>query len=112
MSSSLGRGIAIALRIGTAVAVACIGAGYLAAAVGGSAGPGPTPAIDLIRHGGADALTTIGLLALTLTPPSALVVATASLWRSGERGRAFTAAAVVALLAASLAVAVVIGGSS
>jgi hypothetical protein len=112
MSSSLGRGVAIALRVGTAVAVAGIGLGYLVAALDGSTGPGPTPAIDLLRGGGGDALIGVGLIVLTLTPPAALVVAAVSLWRMGERSRAVTAGAVIGLLAASLAVAVAIGAAS
>ncbi len=108
----LGRGIAAVLRGGTLLSVAGVVIGLGLAIVAGGAGPGPTPVLDMLRHGGGDALTGAGLLALTLTPPASLVVAAVALARAGERTRALTAAVVLVLILASLVAAVVIGASS
>lgn len=107
----LGRGVARTLRIGTLVAVTAIAAGFAAALQSGS-GPGPTPFADLVQLGGADALIGAGLLALTLIPVLALIVAAVELARAGERNRAAAAAGVLVLLAASLGVAALVGAPS
>jgi hypothetical protein len=108
----IGRGIALVLRAGTMLAVAGIGAGALVVAAVGEDGPGPTAVVDMLRGGGADALIGAGILALTLTPPAALLVAAAGLARAGERSRAATAVLVLVLLLASLVAAALIGGTS
>lgn len=108
----LGSGIARVLRVGTLLAMAGIGVGYAAALFTGDDAPGPTPVIKLIGEWGADAVIGIGLLGLTLIPVAALIVAVPPLARAGERGRTLTAIAVLVLLAASLAVAAVIGAAS
>ena len=107
----LGPRIALVLRAGTLLAMAAIGAGWVAALFAGDEAPGPTPVVELIRALGADALIGIGLLGLTLIPVGALMVAVPPLARSGERSRALTAAGVLLLLGASLVVAAVIGGA-
>lgn len=105
----LGRRIAIVLRVGTLLAMAGIGVGWVAALFTGDEAPGPTPVVELIGALNADALIGIGLLGLTLIPVGALMVAVPPLARSGERSRALTAVGVLVLLGASLVVAAVIG---
>jgi len=108
----LGRGIAAVLRIGTVVAVVAIAGGLVIASVAGGPGPGPSALTELLRLGGGDAFIGAGMLALTLTPPAALVVAAFALRRAGERSRAVTAVAVFMLLIASLVAAALIGAAS
>lgn len=110
-AAELGPPIGRVLRIGTLLAVAAIGVGFVAALLGDEPSPGPAPLIDLIGHGGADALIGLGILALTLIPVVALSVAIPVLASAGEQSRARTAGLVLGLLGASLVVAVVIGSS-
>lgn len=107
--TSLGDGIARVLRIGTLLAVGATAAGMIAALVSADPAPGHTPIVDLIGGGGADALISIGLLALTLIPVVALGVAVVAFARFGERSRAWTAAGVMILLVGSLVVAAILG---
>jgi hypothetical protein len=108
----IGWGIALVLRTGTILAVAAIGAGALLAVTSGAHGPGPTPVVGMLRGGGADALIGAGILALTLTPPAAVLVAATGLARAGERSRAAAAILVFVLLLASLVAATLVGGTS
>ncbi len=108
----LGPGVAAALRVGTLLAVAAVAAGLIAALLGADPTPGPTPVLDLLAGGGADAIIAAGLLGLTLIPVAALGVALAAFVGSGERSRAALTAVVLVLLASSLAVAVLIGAAS
>jgi hypothetical protein len=101
----LGRGIAAVLRVGTLVAVAGAGMGYVAVLVTGD-DPGAQPLVQLVGNGGAPALLAVGLLGLTLIPAAALGVAAAGFRERGEDRRAATSLAVLVLLLASLAVAV------
>jgi hypothetical protein len=105
----LGPAIATALRAGSLVAVIGIGAGFGLSLLDGSSAPGATPLIDAIRGGGSDALIGLGLLALTLTPPAALAVAAAVLYRAGEVRPAAVAVAALVLLLGSLALAALLG---
>ena len=101
----LGRGIAAVLRVGTLVAMAAIGIGYVATLLGGE-DPGPRSLVHLVGDGGAPALLGVGLLGLTVIPAVALGVAAAGFRQRGEDRRVATALAVLLLLLASLAVAI------
>ena len=101
----LGPGIAAVLRVGTLVAMAAIGIGYVAIFLTGE-DPGTETLVRLVAKGGATALLGLGLLGLTLIPAVALGVAVAGFRQRGEDRRVATALAVLALLLASLAVAV------
>lgn len=103
----LGAGIAAVLRVGTLVAIAAVGVGYLAIVASGE-DPGSPSLVDLLRGGGAPALIGIGLLGLTMIPAGVLVVASIGFWQQGERRRVATALVVLALLLASLATAIVV----
>jgi hypothetical protein len=103
----LGRGIAAVLRVGTLVAMAAIGIGYLALLATGE-DPGRRTLINLVGRGGAPALLGLGLLVLTLVPAVALGVAAAGFRQGGEDRRVATALAVVALLLGSLVVAIAV----
>jgi len=106
----IGPPIARTLRIGTLLAVVCMGAGYLLEALTGQSATGSI--VDLIGNGGAGALIGLGFLALTLTPLAAAAVAAALLARRRERGRALAASLAFGLLLASLVAAALLGGSS
>lgn len=108
----LGPGVAAVLRVGTLLAVAAVVVGMAAALLGAGSPPGPTPVLDLLADGGADAIIAAGLLGLTLIPVVALGVALAALRANRERPRAALTGLVLVLLAASLAVAVLIGTAS
>ena len=101
----LGPGIAAVLRVGTLVAMAAIGIGYVTILLTGE-DPGAQPLLRLVRDGGAPALLGLGLLGLTLIPAIALGVAAAGFRQRGEDRRVATALSVLVLLLASLAVAV------
>ena len=101
----LGRGIAAVLRVGTLVTMAAIGIGYVTILLIGE-DPGAQPLVHLVGDGGAPALLGLGLLGLTLIPAASLGVAAAGFRERGEDRRVATALAVLALLLASMAVAV------
>ena len=103
----LGAGIAAVLRVGTLVAIAAVGVGYLAILASGEH-PGSPTLVDLLRGGGAPALIGIGLLGLTMIPAGVLAVAALGFWQQGERRRVATALVVLALLLASLGTAIVV----
>lgn len=94
-------GIAAVFRIGTLVAMAIVGAGYLIAVVSG-AGEGQQPLLDQLRGGGSAAVIAAGLLALTLLPVAVVIAAGIGFARSGERRSLLTAIAVLVLLLASI----------
>lgn len=105
----MGRGMAIALRAGTLLAVAGVGIGLAWALIrGGEAAPAPL--IDVLARGGPEALIGAGMLVLTLTPLAALAVATAWMWRAGER--ATMATVTLVMLSASLVAAALLTGAS
>ncbi len=108
----LGRTIAVVLRVGTVLAVAGIGAGFLLALFLDSPSPGSAPLIDMLGSGGPDALIGAGLLTLTLTPAAALVAAAVAFERNGERRRAILTVVVLALLLVSLAAAAFLAAPS
>ena len=103
----LGSGIAAVLRVGTLVAIAAVGVGYLAILASGE-DPGSPSLVDLLGGGGAPALIGIGLLGLTVIPAAVLVAAALGFWQQGERRRVATALIVLALLLGSLATAIVV----
>ena len=103
----LGRGIAAVLRVGTLVAMAAVGIGYVAILLSGE-DPGRRALVHLIGDGGAPAVLGLGLLALTLIPALALGVAAAGFRQRGEDRRVAISLAVMALLLGSLAVAIVL----
>jgi uncharacterized membrane protein len=104
-SDLLGRGIAAVLRIGTLVAIAAVGLGYLLVLASGEE-PGSPPLLALLQAGGPSALIGIGLFGLTLLPMVVLVVAAAGFRRLGERRLVLTSLVTLILLLASLVTAV------
>lgn len=108
-TGQLGARLARVLRIGTLLAVVVIAAGLAASLLFGPEGPGPTPVVELLGAGAADALIGAGLLGLTLIPVVALAVAAATLAAEGERPAAGAATVVLLLLVASLVVAAIVG---
>jgi hypothetical protein len=107
--TELGEGIAAILRVGTILAVLVIGIGFLVASMTGLPSRGARPLTDYVTRTGPDTPIAIGLVGLTLLPLIVLVYAARAFARSGERERFVTTLAVIALLAASLVVSVVIG---
>jgi hypothetical protein len=107
--TELGEGIAAILRVGTVLAVLVIGIGFLIAAMTGLSSRGARPLTDYVTRTGPDTPIAIGLVGLTLLPLIVLIYAARVFARSGERQRLITTLVVVALLATSLVVAVVIG---
>lgn len=101
----LGTWIARVLRVGTLGAVAVIAVGFAVALVSGTSGPGARPVTELVRDGGPDAVSTIGLLALTLLPLGVLGVAAFTFGASGERRYLAASLVTISLLVASLVVA-------
>ena len=106
----IGLPIARTLRIGTLLAVVCIGAGYVLEAFTGRSASGSI--VELIGDGGVGALIGVGFLALTLTPLAAVAVAAVLLARRREAGRALAASLAFGLLLASLVAAALLGGPS
>ncbi len=104
----VGEGISAVLRLGTIVAIAFIGTGYLIAMVGGDARTGPRSATDLISEGGPSALVAIGLLGLTLIPVVMLATAAVGLALLRERRMATASVVVVVLLLGALATALAV----
>lgn len=107
---ALGPPLALTLRVGTLLAVAGIGIGYVVELLSGESSSGTVA--ELIGGGGAGAVIGAGFLALTLTPLVAVAVAATLLARRGERARAVAAFLTFALLLASLAAAALLGGAS
>ncbi|MBW3613037.1 MAG: DUF1634 domain-containing protein [Chloroflexi bacterium] len=90
------------LRTGTLLAVAMVSAGFVLSLAAGGEGPGARPIGDLLAVGGADALTTAGLLALTMLPLAVLVVAAVTFAAERERRYLLSSLATLALLVAGL----------
>lgn len=106
-SELLGGGIAAVLRVGTLVAIAAVGIGYLAILASGEASASQ-PLVELLGGGGAPALIGIGLLGLTMIPAVVLATTAIGFWHAGERRRVATALGVLGLLLASLATAILV----
>lgn len=100
----LGSGIAAVLRIGTLVAIAAIGIGYVVLVASGE-DPGSPSLVDLLDGGGAAALIGLGLFGLTLLPVVMLTVAAIGFRRLREQRLVITTLVVIVLLLASLATA-------
>jgi uncharacterized membrane protein len=103
----LGSGIASVLRVGTLVAMAVVGIGYLLLLASGQ-DPGSPPLVALIQDGGAAAIVGLGLFGLTLLPVLVLGVAVIGFRRLHEHRLVATALLALLLLLASLATAVVL----
>jgi uncharacterized membrane protein len=103
----LGKGIAAVLRIGTLLAIAAVGLGYLLVLVSGEE-PGSPPLLALLQAGGPSAVIGVGLFGLTLLPMVVLVVAAAGFRRLGERRLVLTSLGALVLLLASLATAIML----
>ena len=103
--------VAGVLRWGTLAAVAVIAAGFVWATVSGQPASGTRPVVDEIGSWSGDALTAIGLLALTLLPIVVLSAAAAAFWRANERRMTVVTLGVAGLLIASLAAAAIVGPS-
>ena len=106
--NDLGRAIGRVLRIGSLGSFVAIGVGLAWALVTSAPSAGARPLTTLVADGGPDAVTAIGLLALTLAPAVGLVVAGLVLWRRGERARAAVALTAIALLAVSVGIAFIV----
>jgi uncharacterized membrane protein len=109
--TQLGEGIAGILRVGTILSVLVIGIGFLVASMTGLPSRGARPLTDYLTRTGPDTPIAIGLAALTLLPLIALAYAARQFARDGERGRLVTTLVVIALLAASVVVSLLIGPS-
>ena len=107
--TELGEEIAAILRVGTILAVLVIGIGFLVASMTGLPSRGARPLTDYVTRTGPDTPIAIGLVGLTLLPLVVLAFAARGFARSGERERLVTTLVVLALLAASLVVSVLIG---
>ena len=107
--SELGEGIAAILRVGTILAVLVIGIGFLVASMTGLPSRGARPLTDYVTRTGPDTPIAIGLVGLTLLPLIVLIFAARAFVRSGERDQFITTVVVIALLATSLVVLVLIG---
>ncbi|HET8777515.1 MAG TPA: DUF1634 domain-containing protein [Candidatus Limnocylindria bacterium] len=98
--------LTLPLRVGTGAAVVLVAIGLALRWLGP---PEPavmphTPLIDIVMSGGAPAVTSIGLLLLTLVPLAVAIGAVIGFWRSGERRYLVGSAVVAGLLVASLLV--------
>ncbi len=100
-------GIAAVFRLGTLVAMAIVGAGYLLG-LAGEDSKGQQPLLDQLSGGGSEAVIAAGLLALTLLPVAVVIAAAIGFARTGERRSALTAITVLALLLASIVTAAII----
>ena len=103
----LSDGISTVLRIGTALTVALIAAGYVVA-VAGDEESGPQPVAEMLTNGGGVASIGIGMLGLTVIPVLVLIVAAAGFQMLGERRSAIVSALVAVLLLAALGAAFVL----
>jgi hypothetical protein len=111
-AARLGPRLAALLRAGTLLAVAVVTAGFLLALVAGGPGPGPQPVTELLEARDADALTSAGLLGLTLLPLVVLGLAAATFGATGERRYLMSSLLTLLLLVASLGAAALLAGSS
>lgn len=98
--------LTLPLRVGTLAAVVLVAIGFVLSWLGP---PEPavkahTPLVETILSGGAAAVTSIGLLLLTLVPLGVAVGAVIGFWGSGERRYLVGSAVVAGLLVASLLV--------
>ena len=98
--------VAVPLRAGMLAAVALVAIGLVLGWLAPSAPPAAegAPLVDTILAGGAPAVTSVGLLLLTLVPLAVAIGAVIGFWRSGERRYLAGSAVVAGLLIASLLV--------
>jgi uncharacterized membrane protein len=111
-ATRLGPRLAAVLRAGTLLAVATVAVGFILALVAGGPGSGALPLTDLIGRRDADALTSVGLLGLTLLPLGVLGVAAATFAADGERRYLLSTLVTLLLLVASLVAAALVAGAS
>ncbi len=111
-AGNLGPRVAAVLRAGTLAAVLVIGIGYAVALLAGGTSPGARPLGELIGAADADALSSVGLLGLTLLPLAVLGVAARSFQIAGERRYLVACLVTLALLVASLVIAAVVATPS
>jgi hypothetical protein len=104
--------VAAVLQGGTILSVVAIAIGLVWAVLTGSEAPVDETAVELIAHGGPDAVIAVGLLALTLIPVAMLLAAASVLAELRERRPLVVTALVVLLLVASLVAAALIGASA
>ena len=102
--------VAVPLRVGMLAAVALVAIGLVMSWLSPSEAPsrGHAPLIETILAGGAPAVTSLGLLLLTMVPLAVAVGAVIGFWRAGERRYLVGSAVVAGLLVASLLVSVML----
>jgi uncharacterized membrane protein len=106
--------VAVPLRVGMLAAVALVAIGLVMSwlAPGDPSPADRAPLIETILAGGAPAVTSLGLLLLTLVPLAVAIGAVIGFWRAGERRYLVGSAVVAGLLVASLLVSLLLLGPS
>ncbi|MDQ2689491.1 MAG: DUF1634 domain-containing protein [Chloroflexota bacterium] len=106
----LGALIAAPFRVGTVAALAVVAVGLVLRWLGAATGVprANAPLVETIVGGGAVAITSVGLLLLTLVPLAVAIAATIGFWRTGERRYLVGSAVVTVLLVASLLVSAIV----
>jgi uncharacterized membrane protein len=106
--------VAVPLRVGMLAAVALVAIGLVMSwlAPGDPSPADHAPLIETILAGGAPAVTSLGLLLLTLVPLAVAIGAVIGFWRAGERRYLVGSAVVAGLLVASLLVSLLLLGPS
>jgi uncharacterized membrane protein len=102
--------VAVPLRVGMLAAVALVAIGLVMSWLAPSQAPSPehAPLIETLLAGGAPAVTSLGLLLLTLVPLAVAIGAVIGFWRAEERRYLVGSAIVAGLLVASLLVSVLL----
>ena len=106
--------VAVPLRVGMLAAVALVAIGLVMSwlAPGDPSRTDRAPLFETILAGGAPAVTSLGLLLLTLVPLAVAIGAVIGFWRAGERRYLVGSAVVAGLLVASLLVSLLLLGPS
>lgn len=102
--------VALPLRMGMLAAVTLVAIGLIMSWLSPSepATAPHAPLIETILAGGAPAVTSLGLLLLTLVPLGVAIGAVIGFWRAGERRYLVGSAVVAGLLVASLLVSILL----
>lgn len=102
--------VSMPLQVGMVVAVALVAIGLAMSWLSPSDPPTAehVPLVETILAGGAAAVTSIGLLLLTLVPLGVAIGAVIGFWRAGERRYLVGSTVVAGLLVASLLVSILL----